>query len=102
MKLKGWRDVPDGGLIIEPGNSEEYHTGGWRTYRPVFNADNCIQCLFCFYYCPDSAIVLDDAEEKVVGIDYEHCKGCGICAAECPGRKGEKALVMHLESEFRD
>ena len=26
--------------------------------------------------------VVDDG--KLVGIDYHHCKGCGICAQECP------------------
>jgi pyruvate ferredoxin oxidoreductase delta subunit len=34
---------------------------------------------------------------KMVGIDLEHCKGCGICAAECPV-KG-KAIHMKPESE---
>jgi len=33
----------------------------------------------------------------VIGIDYEHCKGCGICARECP----RKAVSMVEEAEAR-
>ena len=47
--------------------------------------------------CPDSAILVEDA--KVVGIDLEHCKGCGICAAECPPKV--KAIKMVLEREAK-
>ena len=43
---------------------------------------------------PDSAVELDTSgkKPKVVRIDLEHCKGCGICAHECPpARKGKGA-----------
>lgn len=33
-------------------------------------------------YCPDSSLPV--AEGKLAGIDYLHCKGCGICAQVCP------------------
>jgi len=36
---------------------------------------------------------------KMVGIDYEHCKGCGICANECPPKAS--AIKMVLETEAR-
>jgi pyruvate ferredoxin oxidoreductase delta subunit len=32
--------------------------------------------------CPDSSIEMKDG--KVVGIDYDHCKGCGVCVDSCP------------------
>ncbi len=35
MSFKGWRDMPIGGMILEAGNSVEYHTGDWRAFRPV-------------------------------------------------------------------
>ena len=95
-KLKGWKEIPIGGLILEPGNAIDYKTGGWRTSKPVYDEKKCIQCLFCWLYCPDAAVIVKDG--KVVGIDYEHCKGCGICAKECPVRP-EKAMRMEKEDK---
>jgi pyruvate ferredoxin oxidoreductase delta subunit len=34
-------------------------------------------------------------DEKMTGIDFEHCKGCGICAKECPF----KAIEMEVEKK---
>jgi len=87
-----YKNLPLGGLIEEAGNAKNYETGTWGTFKPVFNAEICIQCLFCWVYCPDSAILVDEKGE-VTGIDYEHCKGCEICSVECP-TKPEKAIVM--------
>ena len=98
-KLKSWKELPIGGLILDAGNAVEYETGSWRTYRPTWNEDLCIQCLRCWSYCPDVAIQLK--EGKVAGIDYAHCKGCGICSFECPV-KPEKAITMDLESNSAD
>lgn len=85
-----WKDLPHAGVILEAGNAEEYLTGDWRTFKPVWDEEKCIHCLFCWIYCPDSSILVEDG--KVVGIDYEHCKGCGICAEVCPPRA--KAITM--------
>ena len=38
-------------------------------------------------------------DEKMTGFDYDHCKGCGVCAMECPGKKGSKAIVMEEEGK---
>ncbi len=95
-KQKGWKDIPKGGLILEAGNSEKYETGSWRALRPVRDEKKCTNCLICWVYCPDSAIIVEN--EKIKGIDYDHCKGCGICAAECP----VNAITMKNESEFRN
>lgn len=94
MKEKGWRDVPIAGNILEPGKSREYKTGSWRTFKPVWYEDRCIHCLFCWLYCPDLAIHVNDG--KMTGIDYDYCKGCGICAHECP----EKANAIEMVPEF--
>jgi 2-oxoacid:acceptor oxidoreductase delta subunit (pyruvate/2-ketoisovalerate family) len=93
-KKKGWRDLPIGGMILEAGNSVEYNTGGWRTFRPIHNADKCTNCLLCWIYCPDSAIRVKDG--KFLEFDLEHCKGCGICARECPDKV--KAIDMVEEA----
>ena len=81
-KGTGWRDIPIGGMIVEAGNAERYNTGEWRAFRPVVDQDKCINCLQCWVFCPDSSILVED--EEMVGYDYDHCKGCGICATICP------------------
>lgn len=102
MSLKKAQDLVEAGIITEAGNAETFKTGDWRTYVPQFYPENCIQCLFCWIYCPDSSIKVDLSGEKpqVVGIELDHCKGCGICAQECPpAAKGKAALVMVREEE---
>jgi pyruvate ferredoxin oxidoreductase delta subunit len=84
MDPKGWTDVPIGGMILEAGNSVEYHTGGWRAFRPVRGEAECTHCFQCWLFCPDSSILVDVENEKMVGFDLDHCKGCGICATVCP------------------
>lgn len=92
-----WRDLPRGGLMLEAGSARKYQTGDWRTERPVWDKDKCTSCLLCWIYCPDGSILVEDG--KVVGIDYDHCKGCGICSKECPPRV--HAIDMKPESDFR-
>lgn len=43
---------------------------------------DCYSCFNCFNYCPDAAIHVD--ENGRMRIDYDYCKGCGICVTECP------------------
>lgn len=93
IKEWSWREHPLGAVIPEAGTSDRYVTGGWRSIRPVLDKDACINCFFCFIYCPDSAVMV--AEEKVAGFDLQHCKGCGICAQECP----KSAITMVNEAE---
>lgn len=81
---------------------------------PEWIPDNCIQCNFCSYVCPHAVIrpvAVKDDEEVPEGmklmamngmqgykfgitISAYDCVGCGSCANVCPGKKGEKALVM--------
>jgi len=51
-------------------------------FYPVLDKAKCIDCLQCWVFCPDGAILVED--EKMAGFDYGHCKGCGICAHLCP------------------
>ncbi len=46
-----------------------------------FSCGVCNQCDNCLVYCPDVAIFRQGEEYSV---DYDYCKGCGICAQECP------------------
>jgi pyruvate ferredoxin oxidoreductase delta subunit len=77
----GWKSLEPGAVVTEPGSSQNYKTGDWRAFRPVVTKEKCVNCLICWIYCPDSAII---RQEKWVEINYDFCKGCGICAKECP------------------
>lgn len=67
----------------------------WRIEKPIFHAEHCIHCQFCWIYCPDMSIISRD--KKMVSIDYEHCKGCGICVEVCPTTP--KSLLMFAEQK---
>ncbi len=51
-----WHEMEKGGVIPQPGNAAEYDVGGWRNERPVKDNETCIDCFFCWAYCPDNAI----------------------------------------------
>ena len=91
----GWKKIPPGMVILEPGSALKFKTGSWRAFKPRWIEENCIQCLLCWLYCPDNAIKVKDGKRQ--DFDYDYCKGCGICATECPGKKGNKAIVMEEE-----
>jgi len=57
-------------------------TGQWRLRRPEIDQGRCTKCLICWLYCPDASVVW--GEGGGVRIDYDYCKGCGICGAVCP------------------
>ncbi len=76
-----------------PSNSFTASVADWRIEKPVFNKDYCIDCQFCWIYCPDISIISRD--KKMIGIDMDHCKGCGICVEVCP--TNPKSLLMYDE-----
>lgn len=90
-----WHEIPMAGIIPTAGTAKEFKTGDWRTRKPIHSEEKCINCLRCWVYCPDSSILVKDG--KVTGIDYDHCKGCGICAKVCPDKV--KAITMINQSE---
>lgn len=101
-----------------PAGTTQYEKRGIAVNVPEWQPDNCIQCNQCAFVCPHAAIrpfLLDENEAKNVpsgtkllkaigkGLEnYQYkiqvsvldCTGCGNCADICPGKKGEKALVM--------
>jgi pyruvate ferredoxin oxidoreductase delta subunit len=80
--LNTWDELPLGGTV-EPATAPRTTTGGWRTgERPEVDLTRCVDCLLCWIYCPDSAIVLDGT--TFTGFELTYCKGCAICAEVCP------------------
>lgn len=91
-------DVPLGCVAPEGGVSVQVETGGWRTDRPVWDEQACRSCMICWVYCPDASIQVCDG--RMVGIDYFHCKGCGICAHEC--KFGAIAMVNEQDAKQKE
>ena len=59
--------------------------------RRCMSCGNCLSCDNCFGVCPDNAVIkLDDVDTPYL-IDLDYCKGCGLCATECPA--GAIAMV---------
>ena len=60
---------------------------GWRSLRPLIDPVQCTLCLNCYMYCPDGTVFKVRDGEGVctaLAIDYDFCKGCGVCAKVCP------------------
>ena len=99
-----------------PQGTAAYEKRGIAVDVPEWMPENCIQCNFCAYVCPHSVIrpiPMTEAEvaaapeatksmnmtgmpdlKFVMTVSTLDCTGCGSCAQVCPGKKGEKALVM--------
>jgi NADPH-dependent glutamate synthase beta subunit-like oxidoreductase len=60
--------------------------------RRCFNCAVCNQCELCLIFCPDVAIARQPGGTGF-DIDLSYCKGCGVCAMECP----RGAIVMTRE-----
>lgn len=95
-KQAGWKQLPEGD-VLAAATAAEFKTGDWRSERPIFHSENCIQCFICWIVCPDSSVVIKDG--KVTGFDYDHCKGCGICNHECPTKPEKRAITMEGEKK---
>lgn len=91
--LLTWKELPIGAIIDKGGTALEFKTGDWRTHQPAWDKEKCTSCLLCFIYCPDSSVIVDDG--KMVGINYDYCKGCGICEEVCPTH----AIQMEIEKK---
>ena len=60
--------------------------------RRCMSCGNCFECDNCFGMCPDNAVMKLGPGLRY-SFDYDYCKGCGICVAECPCG----AIVMEPE-----
>jgi NADPH-dependent glutamate synthase beta subunit-like oxidoreductase/ferredoxin len=61
-----------------------------RELGRCFVCGTCDQCDVCWTFCPEPAVA---GALRDYAVDYQHCKGCGICAVECP----RGALTLELE-----
>jgi NADPH-dependent glutamate synthase beta subunit-like oxidoreductase len=79
---------PQLALARRQGTFEEIH-GGLDEQTALFEArrclscGNCFECDNCFGVCPDNAVIKLGPGERF-RIDLDFCKGCGLCAKECP------------------
>ncbi len=113
LPVSAFNDYVDGST---PSGSSAYEKRGIAVDIPVWKPENCIQCNRCAYVCPHAvirpvALTEEEAAKAPEGLQtldmtgmpgmkftmtvsaYD-CTGCGSCANVCPGKKGEKALVM--------
>jgi len=51
--------------------------------RRCMSCGNCFECDNCYGVCPDNAVI-KLGPGKRFRFNFDYCKGCGICAAECP------------------
>ena len=51
--------------------------------RRCLSCGNCFECDNCYGVCPDNAVI-KLGPGKRFRFNYDYCKGCGICVAECP------------------
>jgi len=56
-------------------------TGTWASQKPALEPERCNGCLYCWLYCPGSAVT---PQGDKIALRLELCKGCGICVMECP------------------
>lgn len=113
LPVSAFMDHVDGTV---PNGSSAYEKRGIAVDVPQWQPENCIQCNRCAYVCPHAVIrpvALTDEElanapegtkaipmiglsdlKFTMTVSTLDCTGCGSCAQVCPGKKGEKALVM--------
>lgn len=101
--LPTWREMPPGvglhaqeinGIKVGPGSAVQVRTGTWRTRTPRYDRGKCVKCVRCWFICPDAAISREDDDHIL--IDYDHCKGCGMCSTVCPSKAIEMAKGAKL------
>lgn len=107
-----------------PSGSSAHERRNVATEVPVWKPENCIQCCRCSFVCPHAVIrpAAMTAEEQnnapkdmkklpmmgmpeysfSITVSETDCTGCGSCAGVCPGKQGEKALVMQPIKEHEE
>ncbi|MTM90833.1 pyruvate:ferredoxin (flavodoxin) oxidoreductase [Turicibacter sanguinis] len=120
LPVSAFVDYADGTMV---NGSAAYEKRGIANFVPKWIEENCIQCNQCAFVCPHAVIrpfLVTEAEKEQApegtrtlkaigkgldGLEYciqvstLDCTGCEVCAHICPGKKGNKALVMVPISE---
>lgn len=114
LKVSDFLSIKDGTFYT---GTTKYEKRSIAESIPVWNKENCIQCNQCSLVCPHAVIrpyllneeelnkSPDNIKEDVlnalgsdykykIGISHINCTGCGVCESVCPGKMGNKALIM--------
>jgi len=84
---------PTTGTLLGPAE----RIAGFRPYLSTFTDEmarresdrclhcgRCVECDNCLIFCPDVSVQAKGGDRFGYWIDYDYCKGCGLCEAECP------------------
>lgn len=91
------------GAIIKHNIQKAPRTGNWKYVKPEVDEEKCVGCGTCVKFCPEACINLEHGthianrisqnvnpelrsmihDPRCANIDYEWCKGCGVCAEAC-------------------
>lgn len=110
-----------------PGGLSKIEKRGTSSFAPEWISENCIQCNMCSFVCPHAVIrpfLLNKGEFQnapevvqkmaipatIQGQDFYYvvcpsildCTGCKLCVNICPGKKGEKALLLESVEKLRE
>jgi pyruvate-ferredoxin/flavodoxin oxidoreductase len=114
LKVSDFEKMSDGVFLA---GTTRYENHNVSETVPHFIKENCIMCNLCSFVCPHAVIrpfLLDEKETNeasetikenlldsnlkdlkyTIGVNVPNCTGCKLCVNICPGKKGEKALVM--------
>ena len=92
----GYKTAPLGGAILTPGNTVVNDLSASRQgFAPKLNLEQCNHCGVCDMVCPDYCLVWESEDVtdegewerktvRLLGIDYQFCKGCLRCVESCP------------------
>ncbi len=119
LPVSAFKDYVDGSA---PSGTSAHERRSIAIDIPQWIPENCIQCNRCSLVCPHAVIrpVTMTEEEKqnapadmqvlpmmgmpgmyfAITVSAADCTGCGSCAQTCPGKKGNKALVMKATAEY--
>lgn len=79
---------------LEGAEMETLKSAAIAEAQRCFYCGSCNECNTCWFLCPDGVILSKDGK---VDFDYDYCKGCGICAEECP----RGAVTLEEESKWQ-
>ncbi len=84
--LEGFREIV-GGISLEDAVCEA---------ERCFTCGICTMCDNCMIFCPDASISVNENNSGYT-INYDFCKGCGVCSIECP----RNAIKLEREEKWR-